>query len=179
MTLRISVALLGLMFSTAVYAVGDDSTSPPRPTKTTTECAEGLVYDDAVKACVAPKDSSLDDDALYQAVRELAWAERYDTAREALAAMSDPSDDRALTYLGFILRKEGDWAGALDVYEAAIARNPDNLLARSYMGQGFVESGDLALAQAQLREIRARGGRMTWADVALDQAIRTGRGTAY
>lgn len=170
---------LGLLAPSHVFAVGGMDDAPPEPTPTTTECAEGLIYDATVKACVAPKDSRLDDDALYQAVRELAWAGRYDTARQAIAAMADPMDDRALTYLGFIHRKQGDWDGALRLYRAALEKNPDNLLARSYMGQGFVEAGAPDLARAQLREIRARGGRMTWADVSLDQAIRSGRGTAY
>ncbi|MEM9341460.1 MAG: tetratricopeptide repeat protein [Pseudomonadota bacterium] len=177
--MRSVLLALALAFPASAFAAGGEDFSPPRPTQTTTECAEGLVYDDTTKACVAPKESNLSDDALYQAVRELAWAGRFETARAAIAAMSDASEDRVLTYLGFIHRKEGDMDGAMAYYSAALSRNPDNLLARSYIGQGFVEMGQIDRALAQLREIRARGGRMTWADVALDQAIRTGRGTSY
>ena len=57
--------------------------------------------------------------------------------------------------------------------------DPDNLLARSYMGQGHVASGEMVLAQAQLTEIRMRGGRNTWAEASLVQAITTGSGTSY
>ncbi|MEM8582143.1 MAG: tetratricopeptide repeat protein, partial [Pseudomonadota bacterium] len=64
-------------------------------------------------------------------------------------------------------------------YEQALAADPDNLLARSYLGQGFVAVGNLTAARAQLQEIRARGGRETWAEFALETSIRTSRGYAY
>jgi Tfp pilus assembly protein PilF len=64
-------------------------------------------------------------------------------------------------------------------YQAALAADPDNFLARSYMGQGHAEAGEIVLAQAQLSEIRARGGRGTWAEWSLRQAIQTGSGYNY
>jgi hypothetical protein len=51
--------------------------------------------------------------------------------------------------------------------------NPDNLLARSYMGQALVEQGQVDLALAQLSEIRMRGGRGTWAETSLANAVAT------
>ncbi len=51
--------------------------------------------------------------------------------------------------------------------------NPDNLLARSYMGQALVEQGQVDLALAQLSEIRMRGGRGTWAETSLTNAVAT------
>lgn len=160
-------------------AVGGDDDAPPKPTQTTTDCTDGKVWDEGSKSCVAPKDARLDDDIRYRAARELAYAGRYEAALGVLAAMDDPSDDRVLTYLGFAHRKSGDLATGMAYYRQAIAQNPDNLLARSYMGQAFVETGQLRLARAELSEIRARGGRMTWAWVSLDQAIRSGRGFSY
>ena len=64
-------------------------------------------------------------------------------------------------------------------YTAALDADPNNLLARSYMGQGHVASGQMVLAQAQLTEIRMRGGRDSWAEVSLQQAINTGVGSSY
>jgi len=61
----------------------------------------------------------------------------------------------------------------------ALVQNPDNILARSCMGQGFVEIGDLVAAKVQLTEIRPRGGRNTWAEFSLAQAIRSGVGYSY
>ena len=112
-------------------------------------------------------------------MRELAYAGQYGATLNALAAMSDPQDDRVLTYMGFVHRKMGDVGLGNAYYRQAIAKNPDNLLARSYMGQGFVESGELAMARAQLTEIRSRGGRGTWPEISLRLAIENGRGYSY
>ena len=70
--------------------------------------------------------------------------------------------DRVLTYRGFIARKTGNVELGMAYYRQAIARNPDNLLVRSYMGQSLVEQGKPAEARVQLVEILARGGAGTW-----------------
>ncbi|MFT7595246.1 MAG: cytochrome c-type biogenesis protein CcmH/NrfG, partial [Paracoccaceae bacterium] len=64
-------------------------------------------------------------------------------------------------------------------YTRAITQNPDNILARSYMGQGFVEQGLVDQAIAQWREIKARGGEGSWAEASLREAIRTGLTYSY
>ncbi|MBV7410144.1 tetratricopeptide repeat protein [Maritimibacter sp. DP1N21-5] len=153
--------------------------APPTPTATTTDCAEGTVWDETLEKCVAPKESRLDDDGLYEAARELAYAGRLDTAGSVLSAMSDQSDDRVLTYRGFIARQMGDIAAAEAFYLSALAKNPGNLLARSYMGQGLVAEGRIDEAYAQLVEIRRRGGADSWPAQALDTAIRSGVTTSY
>ncbi len=158
----------------ASFAAGSDDTTPPTPTATTTKCEEGLVFDEKTKKCLAPVEGRLDDDTLYQAVRELAYAGKYDAALSVLAGMSDQSDDRVLTYLGFINRKMGNLERGMDFYQLALAINPDNILARSYMGQGLVEQGEIELAQLQLDQIGARGGAGTWAETSLRRAIETG-----
>ena len=161
------------------FAAGGDDRSPPKPTRTTTDCTQGMVWDEKAGACVAPKESSLDDDALYGAVREFAYAGQFEDALGALAAMSDQTEDRVLTYKGFATRGRGDMEGGMAYYRAAIAANPDNLLARSYMGQAFVKLGAFDQARAQLTEIRVRGGRQTWPEVSLAMAIRSGQGYSY
>ncbi len=161
------------------WAVGGDDSTPPQPTKTTTECTNGMVWDEKTEGCVAPKESSLDDDTLYDAAREFAYAGQYQNALGALEAMSDPTEDRVLTYLGFAHRSAGESELGMAYYVQAIEQNPDNLLARSYMGQAYVKLGAIDKAQEQLTEIRARGGRMTWPEIALANAIRSGRGYSY
>lgn len=171
---------LAVMAPTALFAAGSDTpTAPPKPTKTTKTCKGIKVWDEARQACVNPRGSSLETDTLYQAVRELAYAGRYLDAQGVLRAMPDQSDDRVLTYWGFTSRKLGQVARANMFYEQAITRNPDNILARSYMGQGFVEQGDVAAAKLQLAEIRARGGAGGWAEHALSEAIATGTTYRY
>lgn len=167
-------------FAFAAGSGGDSgSTNPPKPTNTTKTCKGIKVYDATKKRCVKPKNSSLDTEKLYGAVRELAYAGRYQDAQGVLLAMSDQQDDRVLTYWGFTHRKMGNAALALAFYEQAITRNPDNILARSYMGQGFVEEGNMDAAIAQWREIKARGGVGTWAEASLRKAIRTGMTYSY
>ena len=169
-----------LILPTAAFAVGSGDSTPPSTTDTTSRCTDGKVWDPRTRGCVTPsQDSRLDDDTLYQAVREFAYAGRNDDALQALAAMSDQGDDRVLTYMGFVHRRMGDAELGNAYYRQALARNPDNLLARSYMGQGMAESGDMAAARLQLAEIRMRGGTGTWAETALMQAIETGRGASY
>jgi tetratricopeptide (TPR) repeat protein len=163
------MALPGLAF-----AAGSDSPTPPKPTNTTKECKKSKVWSEKKKRCVKPENASLDQDGLYRAVRELAYAGRLDAAQGVLSIMSDQNDDRVLTYWGFTHRKLGNLELANAFYDQAIAQNPDNLLARSYMAQGFVAEGRMEEAIAQYKEIAARGGEGTWAEESLREAIRTG-----
>lgn len=163
----------------AAFAAGSDSNDEPKPTETTTECDDGKVWDDKTQACVDAQDSRLDDDTLYGAVREFAYAGQHENSLRALAAMSEPQDDRVLTYLGYNHRKLGDVERGMAFYEQALAVNPDNLLARSYMGQAFVEQGKNDMARLQLAEIQARGGANSWPAEALQIAIDTGATFRY
>jgi len=167
------------LLPTAGFAAGSDDSTPPTQTNTTSSCENGQVWSDDQNKCVNPQSGALDDDTLYDAARELAYAGQFDETLKVLAAMSDPLDDRVLTYKGFVHRKQGDGALGNAYYRQAIARNPYNLLARSYMGQGFVESGEMAAARAQLTEIRQRGGRNTWPEIALRMAVEDGRTSSY
>ncbi len=171
--------IAALSFPAAAFAVGLDDSDPPKPTETTQTCTDGTIWDESSKSCVLIKDSRLDDDTRYRAAREFAYAGAYDHALQTLAAMSDQNDDRVLTYLGFTNRKLGNAELAHRLYQKALATNPDNLLARSYMGQGYAEAGHVDLAWRQLKEIRARGGAGTWAETALIHAIQTGSGYNY
>lgn len=177
--MRLTALALAALIPTATLAASLDDDTPPQPTSTTTQCEQGLVWDADSKSCVAPKDSRLDDDIRYGAVREYAYAGFYDAASDVLDAMTDQSSDRVLTYRGFLARKSGDFSTAESYYNAAIAQNPDNFLARSYLGQGLAEGGKVAAARVQLSEIRARGGRGTWPELALRLAIESGRGFSY
>jgi len=172
-----AVVLPLLLIAGPALAVLDET--PPTPTETTTICGGTLVWDPATQRCLAPKETSLDDRALYEAARELAYAGRYDGAEAALSAMSDQGATEVLTYRGFVARKRGDWDRAEAFYAAALAAAPDNFLARSYLGLGRLASGDRAAAAAQLSEIRARGGRNTWAEAALAMALSGAGASGY
>ncbi|MEP2718208.1 hypothetical protein [Pseudophaeobacter sp.] len=177
--MRSLVLALALSLPFPAFAAGDDGWSPPKPSGTTKECRGKRVWDEAKGRCVRPKESSLNQDQLFDAVRELAYAGRNEDAQAVLSAMQDQEAARVLTYWGFTHRKLGNRTLANAYYDQAIARNPDNLLARSYMGQGFVEEGQFGLALAQWKEIRARGGAGSWPETSLRQALETGTTTSY
>jgi hypothetical protein len=175
--LRLPILALCLVFPVAALAV--DTDRPPEPTPTTTVCTGGKVWDHDEGTCVDVREGRLDDDTLYGAAREFAHAGLFDHARAALEAMEDQRSDRVLTYMGFTLRKSGAPERGMLYYAAALEANPDNLLARAYLGQGLVGLGDMEGAEAQLAEIRARGGAGTWPEIALLGAIRTGAAFRY
>jgi tetratricopeptide (TPR) repeat protein len=170
--MRAALAALALLFPMAALAVDNDA--PPEPTPTTTVCTDGRVWDQVRGRCAEVEEGRLDDDVLYEAAREFAYAGLYEHALGALRAMSDQRTDRVLTYMGFTLRKSGAPDEGMAYYRAALAANPDNLLARSYYGQGLVTLGDLEGAEAQLAEIRLRGGAGSWPEVALEASVRSG-----
>lgn len=172
-------SLIFALFPMAALAVGTETDTPPTPSETTTTCAEGLVWDLATQSCMTPEASTNDDSARLNDVRELAYQGYYQAALNVLDTMDNPQSSMALTYYGFAHRKAGRVDLGMTYYDAALVADPDNILARSYMGQGHVVSGDVGLAQVQLSEIRMRGGRGTWAEAALQQAISTGQGSSY
>lgn len=161
---------LTLALPLTALAASDESAPPKKVVK----CETGFVYDKKSKKCVSATNHRIDVDTLYQNVRALAYDGRYADAQVLLSLMP-AQDDRTLTYMGFTHRKMGHAEAAMDYYARALARNPGNVLARSYMGQGMVEDGDLRGALSQLREIRAQGGTGTWAEASLRQAIATGK----
>jgi Flp pilus assembly protein TadD len=160
-------------------AVGSDDDAVPTPTETSSKCEGAQVWDEKTETCVDARESRIDDDTRYRAVRELAYDGQMERALAILDSFENPGDDRRLTYLGFVHRKSGDMAEGMRWYAAALEANPDNLLARSYMGMALAEQGDRAAARVQLTEIRARGGRETWPELALEMALRNGPRPAY
>jgi len=170
---------IALSLPTAAFAAGGMDDTPVTPTETTTVCENGQIWDAESKSCVSPRESRLDNDTLYGAAREFAHAGDHDSALAALAAMSEGDSDRVLTYIGFVHRKAGDRERAFAAYAAALAKNPDNILARSYLGMALLEEGDRAAARAELSEIRKRGGRNTWPEASLRLALESGGYSGY
>lgn len=177
-----SAALASIFLATAIvsgaHAAGSDDSTPPTSTETSTKCKKGEIWDKKTKSCAKVKASLYSDDILYEAARELAYAGQLDRAMGLLDLASNQGDPRILNYKGFVNRKLGNMDKAMSYYRAAITTNPDYSLARSYMGQGLISLGKHTEALEQLREIKARGDRDSWAYTSLKLAM-AGNPTNY
>ncbi|UWQ81185.1 tetratricopeptide repeat protein [Leisingera sp. S132] len=177
--MRIFALAAALILPVAALAASGNDWNPPKPSETTKTCKGKRVWDEEKKRCVRPRKSSLNQEGLLDAVRELAYAGRQEDAQAVLSALADQNDSMVLTYWGFTHRKLGNQDLAQAYYDQALAQDPDNILARSYMGQGFVEQGNYGAALAQWKEIRARGGDGSWAEASLRSALETGTSYSY
>jgi tetratricopeptide (TPR) repeat protein len=72
----------------------------------------------------------------------------------ALSELRDMAEDtqQADVYnlLGFTLRKTGDFKTSLTYYAKALELQPDHKAAHEYLGELYVETGDMAKAKEQL-----------------------------
>lgn len=126
----------------------------------TPKCPTGQVWDKKKGKCKpAPSHiEDMSDDQLYAHGWKLAKSGQYTRAIEVLKA-ADQSDPRVLNYLGYSYRKSGDLDTAIGYYKAALQINPDFVLAREYLGEGYVKAGRLDLARLELEQIGKRCGK--------------------
>ena len=153
------------VFSTSAFAAGESSggdDAAPKATETTIQCKKTEVYDAKLKKCIELKKSGMnelmDENALYDTARELAYFDRPEDAIVLLKQIANQNQPRVQNYLGFANRKAGRMEDAMMYYNVALSMDPDYVLARSYMGQGMLQQGDFDGANAQLREIKERAG---------------------
>jgi tetratricopeptide (TPR) repeat protein len=149
--------ILALTFGAAsiapVYAMGDGDSSGTNPKP---KCKKGEVVKKG--KCVKPQSGVLPDEQLYQQGRALAYAGEYEWALEVLGAVSNKNDPRVLNYMGYSHRKAGRFAEAFSYYHKALEIDPNYVLAREYLGEGYVAAGRVDLAKLQLGEIATRCG---------------------
>ncbi len=97
-------------------------------------------------------------DEVYQAGYWLAKQGRFVEAVSMLQRAEASNDPRVLNVLGFATRKQGHIDEGLAYYRRALAIDPNYVLAREYMGEAFLQKGDIASAREQLSEIGSRCG---------------------
>lgn len=146
--------LLAFGGASAFAAGGDDSGG----SNASSQCKDGKVYSEQMQKCVDAEEGRLDDETIYQAGRTFAQAGRYGEAITVLSTIAANGDPRVLNYLGYSHRKQGRILVGLGYYEEALRINPDFTLAREYMGEAYLQLGDVGSARAQLREIADRCG---------------------
>jgi tetratricopeptide (TPR) repeat protein len=99
--------------------------------------------------------SAKDGDASYLKASALINEGRYEDALYSLRAAGvalGPHPD-VLTYQGFANRKLGRFDLAVSYYSAALKLQPDHRGANEYLGEYYVEVGDLSKARAQLKTL--------------------------
>jgi tetratricopeptide (TPR) repeat protein len=143
---RVTEALRPKVGETPEGMVSDEAPAPPAE-----ELQEEAPADDEGRQSLffAPRD---DGGALYVAAVRLINEARYEDAIASLTAAQaavGPHPD-ILNYLGFAHRKLGRIDEAKSWYAQALAINPDHRGANEYLGELYVEIGDLARARRQL-----------------------------
>ncbi len=141
------------------------------------KCKQGEVLKKVgnIKKCVKVESGILPDEELYQQGRVLAKSGQYEWALQVLAAIENQNDPRVLNYTGYSNRKAGRLEIGITYYRKALAINPDFVLAREYLGEGYVAAGRIDLARLELNEIKTRAGTGSEEYRDLSKAIATGR----
>jgi tetratricopeptide (TPR) repeat protein len=121
-------------------------------------CGNGLVWSGEAQACTDSHSAALTEQDFYNEARTLADEGQYQAALDTLAHIKNQEQARVLNLIGYNTRKLGEVDKGLDHYHRALAIDPNYLLAREYLGEGYLQKGDLARARAELTEIADRCG---------------------
>lgn len=153
---RILMSSLSFTVTTALIGTGPSIAHDITPTAPRIDCSKPV---NKKKPACRAYHGPLSNDEIYNAAYWLAHEDRYQEALALLNQANPPNDPRILNETGFVTRKLGNVDGALPYYRKALAIDPNNTLAREYLGEAFVTKGDLASAREQLGEIEQRRGR--------------------
>lgn len=167
------------------FAAGDSPRPAPAPSRPmpskpdsaeTKSCPEGQVYgrlrgkcvskcrmfqvwSTELKKCVSKFSEILNDDDLYSEARLRTDQGEHQEALDLLWRIKDQKQAKVLNYIGYNTRKLGRIKEGIDYYHRALALNPNYSRAREYLGEGYLQTGDLAKAEGELSEIKARCGK--------------------
>jgi tetratricopeptide (TPR) repeat protein len=179
-------AMTSLFFATALacsaslaLAAGSGSSSegaspPAKASPKLAGCKKGFVkVKRNGKTVCSKKTSELSDDELYNQGAALALEGEYAWALEILGAIKNQNDPRVLNYTGYSHRKSGRLETAVSYYRKALEINPNFVLAREYLGEGYVAAGRIDLAKVELGEIAKRCGTQCSEYQELNKAIAT------
>lgn len=139
-------------------AAGSDPAPSDRWGPPSKGCQKGYVWSKRQNKCVPKRSNLINDNERYNYAVWLGKSGEHALSLEILAAMSDQTSPRVLTYLGFNHRSLGEWHRGIALYRQALAKDPDYILAREYLGEGYVKAGKIELAERQLVEIKNRCG---------------------
>jgi len=146
---------LGFSAASVSLAAGDSGDSNDSGAQS---CKSGEVWSSSQNKCVKSSSDIVPDSELYDQGRHLALAGEFARAIEVLSAIRNKDNPGVLNYLGYAHRKSGMIDEGIAYYHQALAIDPDYVLAREYLGEGYVAAGKVDLARQQLQEIGTRCG---------------------
>jgi tetratricopeptide (TPR) repeat protein len=123
-----------------------------------TSCGVGEAWHSAADACVDGRSAALSDEDLYLAGRDLGQEGRYAEALKLFFLMRDRHQARVLSSIGYSTRKLGDVDKGIDYYHQALAIDANYTKVREYLGEAYLQKGDIGKAKEQLMEIADRCG---------------------
>jgi len=123
-----------------------------------TSCETGQVWSSGVDACLDGNSAGLSDDDLYLAARDLGQEGRYAEALKLFFRIKNQHQAKVLNSIGYSTRKLGNVDKGIDYYRQALAIDPNFTKARQYLGEAYLQKGDVAKAKEQLMEIADRCG---------------------
>ena len=108
------------------------------------------MWSSGIEACVDGNSAALTDDDLYLAGRDLGQQAHYAEALKLFFRVKNREQARVLSSIGYSTRKLGDVDKGIDYYHQALAIDPDFTKARQYLGEAYLQKGDVAKAKEQL-----------------------------
>lgn len=180
---KLSKLLLTLAFCSAFALTAEAAGSGGGSTNTTSpkklKCKTGEVVKNVtengkkLQKCVKATSGILPDEELYEQGRLLAKDGEYDWALQVFAVIDNQNDPRVLNYTGYSHRKAGRLEIGITYYRKALDIDPNFVLAREYLGEGYVAAGRIDLAKVELDEIAKRCGVACEEYKDLNEAITT------
>jgi len=169
----LSAAFALILVASTAFASGSAPSSPPRETPSTSEMppANQIQSPDSTKAKAA------------RAELEALYAKGYDEAQEAKklkhdgkaadakkkfgkalkkfesAVDRDPTYYQAWNMLGYCSRNLGDLKRAFSAYDKCLSIKPDYDEAHEYLGEAYLQSGNLEKAKVELAWLRANDSK--------------------
>jgi len=122
------------------------------------KCKSGYVYSSGQNKCVIKSSRALSDSARIAQAELFGYSGQYNDAIDVLSSVQKRDTPEYWNLLGFSTRKSGDVARGIGFYQKALDLDPDYVLAREYLGEGYLQLGDIDAASLQLKEIADRCG---------------------
>lgn len=122
-------------------------------------CKSGSVWSSSRCACVRSSSELEGSKERYHAALWHVRNGRFEDALTLLLPLAKDGDADVLNMLGYTYRNVGKLDTGIGYYRQALAKDPDLTLVRSYLGEGYLQKGDVVSARAELAQIAQRCGK--------------------